>query len=92
MISSVTRQHVGGHVDKQSVRYFYAPAHPDGRTGYRGDGIQNSRPRGAERFRIFDSRGSDTYIDLDIKIYVRGKMVSIPKKRRGSARPNCRAQ
>ena len=42
---------------------------------YHGDGIQTSRPRGAEQFGIFYSWDSDTYIDLDIKLFVRGKMV-----------------
>jgi hypothetical protein len=53
--TTVTRQHVGGHVDKKPDRYFYAQAHSNGRAVDLGDGVQTPRPRGAERFGIFDT-------------------------------------
>ena len=38
LFTSVTRQHVGGHIDKQRVRYVFAQDHSNGRAGIRGDG------------------------------------------------------
>jgi hypothetical protein len=55
---------------------FYTPAHPDGPTGHRGDGIQTYRSRGQNDLEFLIPGDSDTYIDLDIKLYVRGKIVS----------------